>query len=110
MGELQPLPFAKCKGGNLTMDLVTGLLRSLRGHGAIWVTIDRLMKTTHFLPIQVIDSVKVLSRLFICEIISLHALSVSIVFDSDPRVTTHFWQSLQTTLGTNLLFSTGYHP
>ncbi|XP_058202918.1 uncharacterized protein LOC131317379 [Rhododendron vialii] len=44
------------------------------------------------------------------EIIRLHGIPVSIMFDRDPRFTAHFWQSLQATLGTNLLFSTAYHP
>ena len=92
------------------MDFVTGLPRSPRGHDAIWVIVDRLTKTAHFLPIQVTDSIEKLSRLYIREIIRLHGILVSIVSNRDPRFTARFWQGLQSALGTNLLFSTAYHP
>ncbi|XP_058189160.1 uncharacterized protein LOC131306754 [Rhododendron vialii] len=89
------------------MDFVTGLPRLPRGHDAIWVIVDRLTKSARFLPIQVTDSIDMLSRLYICEIIRLHGILVSIVSDRDPRFTARFWQSLLAALGTNLLFSTG---
>ncbi|GFY87591.1 hypothetical protein Acr_05g0012300 [Actinidia rufa] len=109
-GELQPLPVAEWKWKNVMMDFVTGLPQSPRGHDAVWVIVDRLTKTAHFLPIQVIDLIEALSRLYIREIICLHGIPVSIVSDHDPRCTAHFWQGLQSVLGTNLLFSTTYHP
>ncbi|XP_058185831.1 uncharacterized protein LOC131303057 [Rhododendron vialii] len=74
------------------------------------VIVDRLTITAHFLPIQVTDSVDTLSRLYIREIIRLHGIPISIVSDRDPRFTAHFLQSLQAALGTNLLFSTAFHP
>ena len=92
------------------MDFVTGLLPSHRKHDAIWVIVDRLTKSAHFLPIHTTDTVDKLSRLYVREIIRLHGVPVSIVSDRDPRFTARFWQSLQTSLGTNLLFSTAYHP
>ena len=109
-GELQPLPVAEWKWENVTMDFVTGLPRSPRGHDAVWVIVDRLTKTAHFLPIRVTDSIEALSRLYIREIIRLHGIPVSIVSDRDPRFTARFWQGLQSALGTKLLFSTAYHP
>ncbi|XP_058219425.1 uncharacterized protein LOC131329998 [Rhododendron vialii] len=80
------------------------------GHDAIWVIVDRLTKSAHFLPIQVSDSIDTLSHFYIRKIIRLHGIPVSIVSDRDPRFTACFWQSLQAALGTNLLFSTAYHP
>ena len=56
------------------------------------------------------DSVDVLSRLYIREIVRLHGVPVSIVSDRDPRFTSRFWQSLQAALETQLLFSTAFHP
>ncbi|XP_058220482.1 uncharacterized protein LOC131330773 [Rhododendron vialii] len=101
---------AEWKWEDVTMDFVTDLLRSSRGHDATCVIVDRLTKSAHFLQIQVTDSIDTLSRLYIREIICLHGIPVSIVSDRDPRFTARFWQSLQATLGTNLLFSTAYHP
>ncbi|XP_057504736.1 uncharacterized protein LOC130788191 [Actinidia eriantha] len=109
VGELQPLPVAEWEWENVTMDFVIGLPRSPRGHDAVWVIVDRLTKTAHFLSIQVTDSIETLSRLYIRWIIRLHGIPVSIVSDGDPRFTAHFWQGLKSALGTNLLFSTAYH-
>ncbi|GFY97750.1 hypothetical protein Acr_12g0002910 [Actinidia rufa] len=109
-GILQPLLVAEWKWENVTMDFVTGLPRSPRGHDVVWVIVDRLIKTVHFLPIQVTDPIEVLSRLYIREIIRLHGIPVSIVSDHDSRFMARFWQGLQSALGTNLLFSIAYHP
>ena len=73
-------------------------------------SVDRLTKSAHFLPIRVTDSVDALSRLYIREIVRLHGVPVSIVSDRDPRFTSRFWQSLQSALDTQLMFSTAFHP
>ena len=44
------------------------------------------------------------------EVVRLHGVSVSIVSDRDTRFLSHFWRSLQESLGTRLKFSTAYHP
>ena len=44
------------------------------------------------------------------EVVRLHGIPVSIVFDRDPRFMSRFWQQLQGTLGTKLNFSTTYYP
>ena len=92
------------------MDFVSGLPKSLKGHDTVWVVVDRLTKTAHFLPIRLADPVDVLSRLYIRDIVLLHGIPVSIVSDHDPRFTSQFWQSLQSALGTKLLYSTAFHP
>ena len=86
-GLLQPLPIAEWKWEHVTMDFVTGLPRSPRGSDAIWVVVDRLTKSAHFLPMRVTDSIDSLSRLYIREIVKLHGVPVSIVSDRDPRFT-----------------------
>lgn len=109
-GLLQPLPVAEWKWEHITMDFVTGLPRSQRGHDAVWVIVDRFTKTAHFLPIRATDGAEALSKLYIEEIVKLHGVPVTIVSDRDPRFTARFWQSLQTAIDTELLFSTAFHP
>ena len=92
------------------MDFVTGLPRTQRRHDAIWVIVDRLMKSAHFLPVNVEDSLEKLAQLYVDGIARLHGVPVSIVLDRDPRFTSKFWPSLQKTLGTRLHFSTAFHP
>ena len=93
------------------MDFVTGLPHTQRQHDAIWVIVDRLTKSAHFLPINVEDSLEKLAQLYVDEIVRLHGVLVSIVSDRDhPRFTFRFWPSLQAVLGTRLHFSTAFHP
>ena len=68
------------------------------------------MKFAHFLPINVEDSLEKLAQLYVDEIVRLHGVPVSIVSDRDPKFTSRFWSSLQTTLGTRLHFSIAFHP
>ncbi|GKB37859.1 putative reverse transcriptase domain-containing protein [Tanacetum coccineum] len=56
------------------------------------------------------DSMEKLMRRYLKEIISRHGVPVSIISDRDGRFTSHFWQSLQKALGTQLDMSTTYHP
>ena len=92
------------------MDFVVRLPQSFSKNDTIWVIVDRLPKSTHFLPIKIIYPLKKFSTLYIKEIIRLHGIPVSIVSDRDPRFVSHFWNKLQEALGTTLKFITAYHP
>ena len=92
------------------MDFVTGLPKTQKGHDAIWVVVDRLTKSAHFLPMNIKDSLEKLTQIYVGEVVRLHGISVSIVSDRDPRFTSRFWQLLQKALGTGLNFSTSFHP
>ena len=110
VGKIQLLPIPVWKWEKIIMDFVTGLPRTQRQHDAIWVIVDRLTKSVHFLPVNVEDSLEKLAQLYVDEIVRLHGVPVSIVSDRDPRFTSRFWPSLQTSLGTRLHFSTTFHP
>ncbi|GMH06276.1 hypothetical protein Nepgr_008116 [Nepenthes gracilis] len=92
------------------MDFVTGLPRTPRKHDAIWVIVDRLTKSAHFLAIRTTYSRDKLAQLYVNEIVRLHGVPVSIVSDRDPRFFSRFWKSLHKELGTELKFSTTFHP
>nr|GEW28955.1 putative reverse transcriptase domain-containing protein [Tanacetum cinerariifolium] len=92
------------------MDLVTKLLRSSSGYDAIWVTVDRLTKSAHFLPIREDYKTDKLARIYINEIIARQGVPVSIISDCDSQFASHLWQALQEALGTKLHMSTAYHP
>ncbi|KAI3716371.1 hypothetical protein L6452_23661 [Arctium lappa] len=89
-GELQPLEIPVWKWDEITMDLVTGLPRSPKGHDAIWVIVDRLTKSAYFLPIKETYSLEKLARLYIDEIVTRHGVPSSIVSDMDARFTSAF--------------------
>ena len=109
-GLLQSLPIPQWKWEKITMDFVVGLLRCQNGYDAIWVIVDRLTKSAHFLPMKNSDSVEKLAELYVKEIVRLHGTPVSIVSDRDPRFTSRFWPSLQRALGIMLHFNTAFHP
>ena len=83
-GLLQPLEIPVWKWEHISMDFVTGLPKTQRRHDAIWVVVDRLTKSAHFLPIQETYPVSKLSDLFQREIVRLHGTPVSITTDRDP--------------------------
>ncbi|GJX74854.1 putative reverse transcriptase domain-containing protein [Tanacetum coccineum] len=67
-------------------------------------------QSAHFLPMREDDSIEKLTRQCLKEIISRHEVPASIISDRDGRFTSHFWQSLQKALGTQLDMSIAYHP
>ncbi|KAJ0458184.1 putative nucleotidyltransferase, Ribonuclease H [Helianthus annuus] len=109
-GLLQPLDIPIWKWDDISMDFVTGLPRTFKKNDAIWVVVDRLSKSAHFLPIRQGFSVSRLSEVFTQEIIRIHGTPVSIVSDRDPRFTSRFWRGFQAAWGTKLRFSTAFHP
>ena len=92
------------------MDFVVGLPLKGRKHDSVWVVVDRLMKTTHFLSARTDYSLNKMPELYIKEIVRLHGISISIISDRDPRFTSRFLGKLQEALGTRLNFSTVFHP
>ncbi|GJS28235.1 putative reverse transcriptase domain-containing protein [Tanacetum coccineum] len=98
------------KWENITMDFINKLPRTSSGHDSIWVIVDRLTKSAHFLAIHEDYKIERLARLYINEIIARHGVPVSIISDRDSYFTSRFWQSLQKALGTRLDLNTAYHP
>ncbi|GJU88382.1 reverse transcriptase domain-containing protein [Tanacetum coccineum] len=94
----------------ITMDFITKLPRSKNGHATIWVIVDRLTKSAHFLAIREDYSTERLARIYIDKIIARHEVPVSIISDRDRRFTSRCWQTVQKALGTRLDMSTTYHP
>ncbi|GJX00375.1 putative reverse transcriptase domain-containing protein [Tanacetum coccineum] len=98
------------KWDNITMDFITKLPKSSQGFDTIWVIVDRLTKSAHFLPIRENDPLDKLARLYLNKIVARHEIPVSIICDRDGRFTSNFWRSFQKALGTDLSMSTAYHP
>nr|GFB39391.1 putative reverse transcriptase domain-containing protein [Tanacetum cinerariifolium] len=109
-GLLQQLEISEWKWEKITMDLVTKFPRSSGGYDAIWVIVDRLTKSPHFLPIREDYKTEKLARIYINEIVARHGVPMSIISDCDGQFVSHLWQALQEVLGTKLHMSTAYHP
>ncbi|GJZ51768.1 putative reverse transcriptase domain-containing protein [Tanacetum coccineum] len=98
------------KWENITMDFVTKLPKTTIGQDTIWVIVDRLTKSAHFLPMREDDPFEKLMRQYLKEVFSRHGVPVSITSDRDGRFASHFCRSLHKALGTRLDMSTAYHP
>ena len=92
------------------MDFVTHLPQTQLKHDAVWLIVDRLTKSAHFLAVRMTLALERFCRLYIREIVRLHGVLVSIVSDRDPRFTAHFWKSFQKAMGTRLTMNTAFHP
>ena len=92
------------------MDFVTHLPWTSRGHDVVWVIMDHLTKSSHFLAMRMTFTLEKFGRLYIRYIIRLHGVSVSTIPNQDPRFTTHFWKSFQRAMGTQLMMSTTFYP
>ncbi|GJX97914.1 putative reverse transcriptase domain-containing protein [Tanacetum coccineum] len=97
------------KWANITMDFIIKLPKTSTGQDTIWVIVDRLTKSAHFLSMKEIDSIEKLARQYLKEVLSRHEVPFSIISDRDSRFTSQFWQLLQKTLGTQMDMSTAYH-
>ncbi|GJU01010.1 putative reverse transcriptase domain-containing protein [Tanacetum coccineum] len=93
-GLLQQPEIPEWKWEKITMDLVTKLPRSSSGYDAIWVIVDRLTKSAHFLPIREDYKMEKLARIYINEIVARHGVPMSIISDRDGRFASHLWQAL----------------
>nr|GEV49670.1 putative reverse transcriptase domain-containing protein [Tanacetum cinerariifolium] len=98
------------KWERITMDFVSGLPRTPSGYDTIWVIVDRLTKSAHFLPMKKMDSIEKLMRIYLKEIVCRHGLLVLIISNRDSHFTSTFWRLLQEALGKNLDMSIAYHP
>lgn len=109
-GLLQPLQIPECKFDEVGMDFITGLPKTSNGHDSIWVIVDRLTKVAHFILVNVSYNGAKLAELYLTHIVRLHGVPKAIVSDRGPQFTFRFWENLHELLGTQLFFSTAFHP
>ncbi|GJZ17629.1 putative reverse transcriptase domain-containing protein [Tanacetum coccineum] len=108
-GLLQQPEIPEWKWDKITMDFITKLPRSKSGHDTIWVIVDRLTKSAHFLAIREDYSIEKLAKIYVDEIVTRHGVPVSIISDRDIRFTSRCWQTVRKALGTRLDMSMAYH-
>lgn len=109
-GKLHPLDIPQMKWEFISMDFVTGLPTVQGGYDSIMVVVDMLTKVSHLLPVKTTYTATDISRIFVKEIFRLHGLPKRIISDRDAKFTSKFWKALFDALGTQLCFSSAYHP
>nr|GEY29579.1 reverse transcriptase domain-containing protein [Tanacetum cinerariifolium] len=101
------LPLDLVHKEGIAMDFVTKLPRTSSEHDIIWVIVDRLTKSSNFLPMREDYKMERFARLYLNEIVSRHGVSILLISDRDSRFTSRFWQSMQEALGTRLDMNIG---
>jgi hypothetical protein len=74
------------------MDFIVGLPRTRAGYDSIWVVVDRLTKSAHFIPVKTNYSSAALAELYMSRIVCLRGVPKKIVSDRGTQLTSHFWQ------------------
>jgi hypothetical protein len=92
------------------MDIIVGLPCTSRGYNSIWVIVDRLPKSAHFIPVSTTYRVRQYAKLYLSHIVYYHGiLKTSIIDDRGSILIAHFWEQLHECLCTHLIRSSAYH-
>ncbi|WVZ97272.1 hypothetical protein U9M48_042821 [Paspalum notatum var. saurae] len=102
VGMLQPLTILAWKWEDVHIDFIVRLPRTQKGYDSIWVIVDRLTKSAHFLRVKTCYTAAKYAELYMSRILSLH--------DRGSLFVSRFWEQLQVALGTNLIRSSAYRP
>ena len=108
-GTMQPIPLPKFKWQQITTDLVTDLPES-NGYTAVAVFVDRLTKMVKFVPCRKEITAVEYAQAFFSHVFRSFGCPEAIISDRDPRFLSRFWKELFRLMGTELRFSTSYHP
>jgi transposase InsO family protein len=74
------------------------------------VTVDRLSKFTHFIPVHTNYNIQKCAGIYIARVLCLHGVPKMIISDRGSQFVAHFWEQLHASLGTHLIHSSAYHP
>jgi hypothetical protein len=107
---LQPLSIPEWKWDNISMYFIVGIPLIACKFDSIWVIVDRLSKSTHFIPIHTRYDARKYVEIYITRVLCLHGVLKTIIFDRGLQFIARFWEQLHTSLGTRLIHSLAYHP
>jgi site-specific recombinase len=92
------------------MDFIVGLPLTARKCNLIWVIVDGLTKSTHFILVNTNYNVQKYAKIYIAHVLCLHRVLKMIISDQGSQFITRFWEQLHASLETNLIHSLAYHP
>jgi hypothetical protein len=109
-GLLQPLSIPEWKWDDISMDFIVGLSMTARKFDSIWVIVDRLSKSAHFIPVNTKYRVEKYKEINIAHVICLYGVPKTIISDQGSQFVARFWEQLHASLATHLIHSSAYHP
>jgi hypothetical protein len=92
------------------MDFIVGLPLTSRKFDSIWVIVDRLTKSAHFIPVNTTYKVQKYAEIYIARVLCLHGVPKMIISNRGSHFVSRFWEQLHVSLGTHLIHSSAYHP
>jgi hypothetical protein len=92
------------------MDFIVGLPITARKFDSIWVIVDRLSKSAHFIPVHTNYNFQKYAGIYIARVLCLHGVPKTIISDRGSQFVARFWDQLHASLGTHLIHSSVYHP
>ena len=94
----------------ISIEFIIGLPKTQRKNDSIMVVIDKLSKSTHFIPVKSTYKEINFAKIFMKENFRLHGIPKMVISDRDVKFTSNFWKELFAGLDTNFNFITSYHP
>jgi transposase InsO family protein len=110
IGVLKPLSIPMWKWDDISMDFIVGIPLTARKKDSIWVIVDRLTKTAHFIAVRTTYSVHQYAELYMDHIVRLHAIPKTIMSGRGTQFVARFWEQLHECLGKKITRSSSYHP
>jgi hypothetical protein len=108
-GQMQPLSIPAWKWDDISMDFIVGLPLTPRKHDSIWLIVDRLTKTAHFIPVHTTYSAERYAEIYVDLIVRLHGVPKTILSDRGTQFVARFWAQVYESLGTKLIHRSSYH-
>ncbi|WMV55255.1 hypothetical protein MTR67_048640 [Solanum verrucosum] len=92
------------------MGCIVGLPHTRFQHESIWVIVDRMTKSAHFIPIKVSYLAEDYAKLYLRKMVRLHGVPLSIISDRGTQFNSQFQKSFQKGLDTYVKLSMTFHP
>jgi hypothetical protein len=108
--NLQPLSIPEWKWEDICIEFIVGLSRTSRGYNSIWVIMDLLTKSAHFIPVSTAYRVRQYVELYMSHVVCYHGILKTIISDRVSIFVARFWEQLYECLDTHIIWSLTYHP
>jgi hypothetical protein len=109
-GLLQKRSIPEWKWDDISVDFIIGLPLMAHKFDSIWVIMDRLSKSAHFITVHTNYNVQKYARIYIAHVLCLDIVLKAIISDRGSQFIAHFCEQLHASLGTRLIHSSAYHP
>jgi hypothetical protein len=109
-GLLQLLSILEWKWDDISMDFIVSLPMTARKFDSIWVIVDRLSKSAHFIPVNTKYRVEKYAEIYIAHVLCLHGVPKTIISNRGSQFVAHLWEQLHASLRAHLIHSSAYHP